>query len=229
MPRRSSRAGAGASHRAAAEVARWFASERGNGTFLQPAHLQAIGPQPMPTSKRLVPSLAILSVGLTGCGGGTEGNAGTWDLTFMNDVGLPLETTYALTATGGPYDGYYSGYTYSISGSLTVSASGAASLTLNVDETEGYCPFSEEEESTFYSLHCAATTTGQFVEVEPRSFEIRLDGQTSVCENSEGEETEESADQKLNLDCVLHEDPVLLDCVDRDAGGYWAFERSKGG
>jgi hypothetical protein len=182
----------------------------------------------MPTPKRLIPSLAVLGVSLTGCGGGAGGIEGTWELTFMNDVGLPMETTYALTATGGPYDGYYSGYTYSISGSLAVSASGSASLTLNLDETEGYCPYSEDGESSSYSKHCATTTTGQFVEVEPRSFEIRLDGQTSVCENSEGEETEQSDDLKLNLDCVLHENPVLLDCIDRDAGGYWAFERSKG-
>jgi hypothetical protein len=193
----------------------------------------------MPTPKRLIPSLAVLGVSLTGCGGGTEGIAGTWDLTVMNDVGLPLATTYALTATGGPYDGYYSGYTYNISGSLKVStvreasavglaSRSSASLTLNLDETEGYCPYSEEGESSSYSLHCATTKTGQSVEVEPRRFEIRLDGQTSVCENSEGGHEEASAEQKLNLDCVLHEDPVLLDCVDRDAGGYWAFERSKG-
>jgi hypothetical protein len=182
----------------------------------------------MPTPKRLIPSLAVLSVGLTGCGGGAEGIEGTWALAYMNDVGLPLETTYALTATGGPYDGYYSGYTYSVTGSLAISASGTASLTLNLDETEGYCPYTEDGVSTSYSRQCTYTTAGVSTEVEPRSFEIRLDGQTSACENSEGEETEGSTDQQLNLDCVLHDQPVLLDCVDRDAGGYWAFERSKG-
>ena len=66
----------------------------------------------MPTPKRLIPSLAALSVGLTGCGGNGEGIEGSWELTIMNDVGLPLVTTYALTATGGPYDGYYSGSYY---------------------------------------------------------------------------------------------------------------------
>jgi len=181
----------------------------------------------MPTPKRLIPSLAALSVGLTGCGGNGEGIEGSWELTIMNDVGLPLVTTYALTATGGPYDGYYSGYTYSVTGSLEVQAPAKASLTLNLDETEGYCPYSEEGESSSFSRHCATTTVGQFVAVEPRSFQIRLPGQTRLCEDSEGEETEESEDKKLNLDCVLHDDPALLDCVDRDAGGYWAFERSR--
>ncbi len=178
--------------------------------------------------KRLIPAFAALSVGFTGCGGDTEGIEGNWDLTVMNDVGLPLATTSAVTITGGPYDGYYTGYTYSITGSLAVSASGTASLTLTLDESEGYSPYTEDGESTFYSRSCAATLTGPLVEVEPRIFEIRVDGQTSVCENSDGGETEESAEQTLNLDCVLHEGPVLLDCVDRNAGGYWAFERSKG-
>jgi hypothetical protein len=182
----------------------------------------------MSTPKRLIPSLAVLSVGLTGCSGDMDGIEGTWDMTFMNDVGMPVATTYALTATGGPYDGYYSGYTYSTSGSLVVSANGTASIALTLDEGEGYCPYSEDGESTSYSRQCTFTTAGKSVEVEPRRFEIRLDGQTSVCENSEGGHEEASAEQKLNLDCVLHEDPVLLDCVDRDAGGYWAFVRSKG-
>ena len=175
----------------------------------------------MSSSKRMIPSLAALSVSLTGCG---DDIAGNWELTSADSSSLPYENFSILSATGGAYDGFYYGYTYEASGSMTVSASGNVSLIYQQSYSYTY---QNLYDSYSESYNCTYTVTGSSFSPERRRFEIRFNAVSSVCVDQEGntEEYNEEVDGLLNLDCALHPERDLLDCIDRNYGEYWSFER----
>ena len=172
--------------------------------------------------RRLIPSLAALSVSLTGCG---DDIAGNWEVTNADDEALPFETFYSLSATGGDYDGVYFGLSESASGSMMVSASGEVTLYYNF--TYAYSYVSPDGNSQSYSEECTYTSTGTSLSSARRSFEIRIDAYSGVCVDQDGnrEDLGDDLSSRLNLDCVLHPERDLLDCIERESGGYWSFER----
>lgn len=182
-------------------------------------------------TKRSIPSLATLSVCLTGCGDTAAGDddiVGDWDVTSAEGTGLPYEYTDSTTFVGSSYLGggyFYSAYTWR--GWMTVRESGAIDVSLSYEATaDYYFPYDGERFSESYS--CISTWTGTFLRPERNRFEIRSTAWTEVCEDHEGEQSiaqSTSTDDSLRLDCVLHPEADLLDCVDRTDGSYWSFER----
>ena len=176
----------------------------------------------MSSTKRLIPSLAALSVSLTGCG---DDIAGNWALTTIDGSSLPFENFSTLSATGGAYDGFYYGYALEARGSMVVSASGEVSLIYKL----GYA-FSYEEPGGYSyaeSYDCTYTFTGSSLSPERRRFEIRFNTVSTVCVDQDGNREEDGDEESglLNLDCSLHPEYELLDCIDRNYGGYYSFER----
>jgi len=178
----------------------------------------------MSSTKRLIPSLAALSVSLTGCG---DDIAGNWELTNAHGVSLPFEDFSTLSATGGAYDGFYYGYTSEARGSMVVSASGEVSLIYSLSYAFSYEGAGGYSYAESYSYDCTYTMTGRSLSPERRRFEIRLDTESMVCVDQDGNREEVSYEEAglLKLDCSLHPEYKLLDCIERNHGGYWSFER----
>ena len=180
----------------------------------------------MAKHKRLIPSLAALSVSLTGCGSDVADDdiTGAWDVTVADVINLPVYNYESMTATGGAYDGFGYGYTVSLSGTLVIDSSGGAEWTASQSYSYVY---SDEYGSESESETCTYSYYGLSKHLEQRRFEIRFDSSTEVCESSDGDRHEDSGTAEMNLDCVLHPEWGVLDCIERTDGGYWAFERSE--
>ncbi len=184
----------------------------------------------MVNHKRLIPSLAVLSVSLTGCGEDVASDdiTGNWDVTVLDGMDLPIYNYSQGSITGGRYDGFAASYSYSMSGTLAIDATGVAELigiysysysSVYSGEFEGY-----GNES--YSDSCTYSYNGMSKSLGQRRFEIRFDSATEACEDSDGNADWDFGPAEMNLDCVLHPNHGVVDCIDRIDGSYWAFERS---
>jgi len=156
------------------------------------------------SATRLIPSLAALGVGLTGC---SEDIAGEWTVDVFDGMGLPMESSMEMT-----YADYGYSQSYSASGWMSIDGTGTASLEVQMSyaysESEGGATESYSEDETY-------AYSGMVTQVDKARFQIRLTGD------------ENEDDEKLDLDCTIRGDD-LLDCDERADGGMYRFSRKEG-